>query len=106
MSKEVTEKGSEWLYRAIMGIFIVSMWTKIDSIAVIESRVSTLERRTDKIEDVLFAPAFDRQKRIEAHMEETDSIIHTYEANIIDSQRQILLIDSLLASSSNNLNNN
>lgn len=99
MSKEATEKGGEWLYRAVMAAFVVSMWTKIDSIAVIESRVSTLERRTDKIEDALFAPAFDRKKRMESHLRETDSVFNVYVENLNDSQHQLVLIDSLLTAS-------
>jgi len=99
MSKEATEKGGEWLYRAVMGIFIISMWAKIDSIAVIESRVTSLEKRADKIEGALFAPAFDRKKQLESHVKETDSLMKVYVENINDSQRQLVLVDSLLTNS-------
>jgi hypothetical protein len=99
MSKETTEKSGEWLYRAIMGVFIVSMWHKVDSIAVLDSRVTALEKRADKIEGALFAPAFDRKKQMESHVRETDSLTKVIVENINDSHYQINLVDSLLTAS-------
>ena len=99
MSKEQTEKSGEWLYRAVMGVFIVSMWHKVDSIAVLDSRVTALEKRTDKIEGVLFAPAFDRKKLLESHARETDSLTRVVSESIRDSQYQLRVVDSLLTAS-------
>ena len=99
MSKETTEKSTEWLYRAVMGVFIVSMWHKVDSIAVLDSRVTALEKRTDKIEGALFAPAFNRQKQMESHMAETDSLSKVISESIRDSQYQLEFVDSLLTAS-------
>ncbi len=99
MSKEQTEKSGEWLYRAVMGVFIVSMWHKVDSIAVLDSRVTALEKRTDKIEGVLFAPAFERRRQMESNLRQTDSLTKLMSESIRDSQYQLRIVDSLLTAS-------